>query len=277
MALKFLDGNGLGTTANAIAAIEFAIEVKKKFPDTANVRVLNASWGGISFSQALLDEINLAAANDMLFVTAAGNLGQDLDSNPEYPAAYNAANLIAVAATDNRDQRATFSNFSPNKVHLGAPGVDILSTLRDTTFPQGQRTGTSASAAMVSGAAALVLSACAINTAALRSTLLDSVDSILSMSGVTVTGGRLNVNSAVRSCAGAQPATFPLSIPSAQTVAFGTGERDCCHSACSISVWRGTIRNRSDQPVQQHGTIKSSEFHDPVTVANFVVPTLVRS
>src|SRR5678816_1089793 len=50
IALKFLDSTGQGTTANAIAAIEFAIQVKKKFPGSANVRVLNASWGGGAFS-----------------------------------------------------------------------------------------------------------------------------------------------------------------------------------------------------------------------------------
>jgi subtilisin family serine protease len=87
MALKFLNNRGFGTTADAIAAIEFAIQVKKKFPATANIRVLNASFGGDSFSQALLDEINLAGANDMLLVAAAGNDNRDVDSFPIIPRA----------------------------------------------------------------------------------------------------------------------------------------------------------------------------------------------
>ena len=224
MALKFLDNTGQGTTANAIAAIEFAIQVKKKFPSAANVRVLNASWGGGTFSQALLDEINLAGANDMLFVAAAGNLGENNDSSPHYPAAYNAANLIAVAATDNRDQLAFFSNFGPQTVHLGAPGVDIYSTSQGNSY--NRASGTSESAPMVSGAAALVLSACALNTGSLKSNILGSVDLIPSMSGITATGGRLNVNKAIRNCAGDLPANFTLGVsPAAQTIAFGTGNQ----------------------------------------------------
>ena len=59
MALKFLDANGYGSIAGAIKAIEFAIQVKAKFAVTkgANIRVLNNSWGGDGFSQALLDAI----------------------------------------------------------------------------------------------------------------------------------------------------------------------------------------------------------------------------
>jgi hypothetical protein len=224
MALKFLDSTGQGTTANAIAAIEFAIQAKKKFPSAANVRILNASWGGGAFSQALLDEINLAAANDMLFVTSAGNLARNNDSNPQYPATYYAPNLIAVAATDNRDQLASFSNFGTSTVHLGAPGVEVLSTSRGKFYSR--QSGTSASAPMVSGAAALVLSACPLDMASLRSNILDSVDPIPSLSGITVTGGRLNVNKAIRNCAGIAPATFTLGVsPPAQTIAFGTGNQ----------------------------------------------------
>ncbi len=76
MGTKFLDAAGSGTTANAINAIEFAIQAKGAFAPTgaANVRVLSNSWGGGGFSQALLDEINRANANDMLFVAAAKQL-----------------------------------------------------------------------------------------------------------------------------------------------------------------------------------------------------------
>jgi serine protease len=110
MGAKFLDSTGSGTAADAINAIEFLIQAKAAFASTqgANVRVLSNSWGGGGFSQALLEEISRAAASDMLFVAAAGNNGANNDLTPFYPAAYNTANLLAVAATDNNDQRASF-------------------------------------------------------------------------------------------------------------------------------------------------------------------------
>src|SRR5712692_1172470 len=103
MASKFLNASGSGTTAGAINAIEFTIQAKAIFGAGANVRVLSNSWGGGGFSQALLDEINKANTNNILFVAAAGNNGTNNDTTPHYPSSYNAPNMVAVAATDNRD------------------------------------------------------------------------------------------------------------------------------------------------------------------------------
>src|SRR5882672_245542 len=63
MALKFLNASGSGTTAGAIACIQFAIQAKQRFGATGNVRILSNSWGGGGFSQALLDTINSANSN----------------------------------------------------------------------------------------------------------------------------------------------------------------------------------------------------------------------
>jgi subtilisin family serine protease len=71
---------------------------------------------------------NRANTNDILFVAAAGNAASNNDVTPSYPASYNTPNMVAVAATDNRDGLASFSNYGPTSVHLGAPGVDVLST-----------------------------------------------------------------------------------------------------------------------------------------------------
>jgi len=125
MGLKFIDANGNGTLAGAIEAIDFAVQAKI---DGVNVRVLSNSWGGFPFSRALLDEINKANANDILFVASAGNNSWNNDSSPHYPSSYAAPNVIAVAALDNRDNLAYFSNYGLTTVHLGAPGVSILST-----------------------------------------------------------------------------------------------------------------------------------------------------
>src|SRR5437899_775809 len=224
MGSKFLDATGSGTTANAINAIEFAVQAKAAFAATsgANVRVLSNSWGGGAFSQALLDEINRANANDMLFVAAAGNDHSNNDVVPHYPSGYNAPNVVAVAATDNTDALPGFSNFGSSSVHLGAPGVDILSTTRNNTYSY--FSGTSVATPHVSGAALLVLSKCALDTASLKTLLLNNVDPIPSLSGMTVTGGRLNVNKAIRACAAPANPDFALSAtPALQTVTQGGG------------------------------------------------------
>ena len=204
MGVKFLDSTGSGTVADAVRAIEFAVQAKKALAGSAgaNVRVLSNSWGGRDFSQALLDEINRANSNDMLFVAAAGNDGADNDEVPTYPASYSAANVIAVAASDSTDHLASFSNYGQS-VDLAAPGVRILSTLPGGAY--GYASGTSMATPHVSGAAALLLSKCAVSTATVRSTLLSHVDVLGSFSGLVATNGRLNVDAAVRSCTKVPP------------------------------------------------------------------------
>ncbi|MEO8594331.1 MAG: S8 family peptidase [Candidatus Solibacter sp.] len=199
MGLKFLDSTGSGSTSNAIDAIEFAIQAKAVLGASANVRVLSNSYGGDGFSQAFLDEINKANTKEMLFVVAAGNSAANTDVNAQYPAAFNAPNLISVAATTSTDTLASFSNFGSHTISMGAPGVNILSTVPGSAYAY--LSGTSMATPHVAGAAMLVLSKCALNTAALKSTLLSQVDALASLAGLTVTGGRLNVNKALRSCA----------------------------------------------------------------------------
>ena len=138
MPLKWLDASGSGTSANAIKAINYAAGKK--------VRITSNSWGGVSKSKAMQDAIKNSGA---LFVAAAGNNGS---STVMYPAAYSVDlnNVLAVAATDQDDRLASFSNFG-SWVHLAAPGVDTFSTYVNGGYAT--LSGTSMATPHTSGAA----------------------------------------------------------------------------------------------------------------------------
>ncbi len=189
MPIKFLSAAGSGPTSDAIQSIEYATLM--------GVDVMSNSWGGGEYSQALADAIAAAGERNILFVVAAGNNSSNNDVDPFYPAAIDLPNVIAVAATDRHDLLATFSNYGPHSVHLGAPGVSILSTLPNGKY--GTLSGTSMACPHVAGAAALVRSyAPGSAVAYVRQLLLDGADRIPSMAATTVSGGRLNVAVPIR-------------------------------------------------------------------------------
>lgn len=216
MAVKFLDASGSGTSFDAINSLEYLIQTKAAFGGdggSADIRALNASWGGGGFDQFLLDAIHDANAAGILFVAAAGNDTSNNDLVPFYPASFNAPNVIAVAAFNNLDQLSWFSNFGAASVDLGAPGESILSTKRGGGYVY--FSGTSMAAPHVTGSAMLVLSRCPLDTAGLRSVLLTGTSADTALKGKTVTGGRLNVNKALTSCAAY---VSPVSLSFASTV-----------------------------------------------------------
>jgi len=181
--LKFLHSSGSGSTSDAILAVEYATAI--------GADVVNNSWGGGGFSQALLDAIEAAAEADVLFVASAGNQGLDTDLFPHFPSSYEAVNVVSVAATDHNDFKASFSNFGLTSVDLGAPGVDILSTLPGSSY--GWKGGTSMAAPHVSGAAALIRAVAPhLGVVDLKNLLLNNTVPLPSLDGNTVTGGRLS-------------------------------------------------------------------------------------
>ncbi len=183
MALKFLGKYGSGPTASAVAALDYAV--------AHGAKISNNSWGGGGFSQSLSDAIARAEAAGHLVVAAAGNSNVTTDISPSYPAAFDFDNIIAVAATDHNDAKAGFSNFGKRTVDLGAPGVDILSTLPGNTY--GVYSGTSMAAPHVTGVAALAWSrAPDASPADIKAAILHGADPVASMAGITQSGRRLN-------------------------------------------------------------------------------------
>src|SRR5215210_1036421 len=182
MPLKFLGPNG-GYTSDAVEALNYAV--------ANGAKISNNSWGGGGRSQALQDAINRADASGHLFVAAAGNEGANNDATPNYPSNYNSANIIAVAATDDDDALASFSNFGATSVDIAAPGVNILSTLPGNRY--GSYSGTSMATPHVTGVAALIKSQRpTASDEQLKAQILQYAEGKSNLQGKVATGGRLN-------------------------------------------------------------------------------------
>ena len=190
IACKFLNYRGYGYTADAVECLQY---VKGLKDSGINIIATSNSWGcGGSedcYSQSLYDAIN--AQREILFIAAAGNDNQDNDSYPSFPANYYLPNLLSIAATDHNDARASFSDYGRRSVHVGAPGVDVLSSLPGNGY--GSKSGTSMATPHVSGLAALIKSEDpGRDWRAIKNLILSGGDNIASMSGKTITGKRLN-------------------------------------------------------------------------------------
>ncbi len=151
-AVKALDLNGSGSYSNIIASIQWAID--------NGMHLINMSFGGTSYSKALEDICNAAYNSGMLLVAAAGNQGGDgSEDKVTYPARFDS--VMAVAATDQNDQRASFSSAGP-EVEVSAPGVSIPSTVPTSNVkysdPSGYKSlsGTSMASPHAFGTAAVV-------------------------------------------------------------------------------------------------------------------------
>ena len=205
--------DGSGTILDIVEAVDYCIDLKTLHPEIDLVAI-NASWGSTEYSQFLNDAVIRAAKAGILFIAAAGNGGTDNDVTPFYPAnldttvgTYNPEtqvgetaadynSVISVTAIDSSGNLATFSSGSSNygltKVHLGAPGKDIIGPGPDNLYYSGE--GTSLAAPFVTGAVALYRAAFPLAPVEdIRAAILAGAEPTASLAGATSTGGRVDL------------------------------------------------------------------------------------
>lgn len=207
MSVRILDNQGIGDSNLARQGVEYA---------TANgADVINLSFTGFDFDDALRRAIEEAYEAGIVVVAAMGNAdhgGMNIDQHAIFPACFGERAqedwILGVAATDENDVKADFSNYGAECTDISAPGQNIFSAVYQDddweAFSEGSYqdswSGTSMASPMVAGAAALLKSA-------YHSLSPDDIKLILRLSvdPVTATGdakgkmgsGRLNIASAL--------------------------------------------------------------------------------
>jgi subtilisin family serine protease len=188
MALKFLGSDGSGSTSDAVSAIYYAVR--------NGAQVINNSWGGSSYSQALHDAIAYAYDNRVFISTAAGNYTKNNDSNDFYPANYPVPGQMSVAATTDSDALAGFSNYGATKVHIASPGSYILSSVPGNQYKY--MSGTSMAAPFVAGIAAMVMrEAPNLTGYQVKNVLINSSTIVAGLTNKVSSRGRVDVYDAV--------------------------------------------------------------------------------
>lgn len=148
LALKVsTDGTTISTSA-AISALQYATALKNR---GVNIVALNASYGGGGYSSSENAAIQAAGDAGIILCAAAGNNTSNNDSTASYPASYRLPNMIVVAATDQNDGLASYSNYGATTVDIAAPGSNILSTQPSTVSFQAGGTTYSSSELTFSG------------------------------------------------------------------------------------------------------------------------------
>jgi len=146
---KILAVRAFGESNNSVQATTLSILKGIELAESKGARIINMSFAGPR-DPSLERALKVAHDKGLVLIAAAGNAGPK--SPPLYPGAD--PNVIAVTATDDRDQRFLGANQGP-QLSIAAPGVEILAAAPDEHYEMS--TGTSIATAHVSGVVALML------------------------------------------------------------------------------------------------------------------------
>ncbi len=238
--VKFLDGGGGGTYADAIEAVIYSGRI--------GARVTSNSWGGGGGSEALKDAFR---SNPALHICAAGNSGQNADQRPHFPSGFDLDNIVSVAAHDRTDKLARFSNYGARSVDVAAPGVDIYSTLPNGQY--GSLSGTSMATPHVSGVVGLMLSNNPeLTNEQIKSRLINTAVKGAAYEGKMVAGGRVSAINTMETdeTPPAAPADLHVAGLGATSITLGftaTGDDGHTGQAASYQV------RVSDKPITENG------------------------
>lgn len=190
---------GAFSDASILASANYIVKQKNR---GANVRVVNASFGGASScSPSEKEYISAFNAAGILFVAAAGNEGEDNDRIAKSPANCDFPNVVSVAAVNRHGKLADFSNYGASRVHVAAPGDEITSLYIDDGYDI--KRGTSMAAPHVSGVAALIFSKYPnLTPQQVKQALMASVKPLPGLTGVIASPGIVSASRALAHIAG---------------------------------------------------------------------------
>ena len=200
MAVKVFRPNGYGYSSDILEGLDY---VGKQIDNGVNVVAINASYGGSggNSGDSMDKAIQKLGDKGVVFCAAAGNDSKNIDNDPVYPASYSATNIITVAASDQDDKLASFSNYGKKTVEVSAPGTNILSTYPEDKYAYLQ--GTSMATPNVAGTVALLASVNPASTVDERIKAIEnSVDVKDDLKNKVSTNGRVNTYNAVKSLSG---------------------------------------------------------------------------
>ncbi|MFG0325924.1 MAG: S8 family serine peptidase [Phycisphaerales bacterium JB037] len=206
MGLKIADEFGRLSIAAIIGAHDYATQMIQR---GTNIVASNNSYGAFApafyedqFFTAEKEAIQRFIDTGAVFVASAGNNGADIDPIDEqdrvaFPAGYDIPGIVSVAAVDNNDTIAGFSNFGAENVDLAGPGVNVRTTAVGGGYTY--ISGTSFSGPMVAGAVALLKSLRPGSSGEeIRQILIDSSRQLPSLQNKVQSGGTLDVAEALR-------------------------------------------------------------------------------
>ncbi len=240
--------------------------------------ITSNSWGGGGRSQAIYDAF---ASNPALHVIAAGNSNYDNDKRDNFPSNYDLDNIVAVAATNRHDNRASFSQWGAKNVDVAAPGRDIWSTVPGG---YGNKSGTSMATPHVSGVAGLIASAFPdASPLEIKDRLIYGSDRVDSLTDISVSDGRVNAAASLEddSVAPGTPSRFSLSglstrgIDVSWNIPGDDGDQGNAASMVELRVDSKAINddNYSEAPV--YATAGGGNVGDTASVNYSVVPSEV--